>query len=835
MPADHSVQAVSGHRESWLFVEHHAIPPSLFLKIFQGVVSAQDIPQEVTGHITSWIGQEVDADTIPSLSLHEWYSRSSKKFAPDSGPASAINLTLAILFLRHNSHTWKSGHIPSDVIDFVWKTIRTSLASPVCHGQCIYGAQGFLAVHLCSILTDGHQIDELYRLHLWLPDGKRGPSEYRIHSHQASACSWILAGEATDLAYNIEPINDDYAAATHAKYAIKQNFTKVAGETQPQRTSSTLFSTGELVKVALHKEEIHGRNSTYSMTAGSFHTTEVPTGKLHATLFLFDSSRGWELDAGVLGPKEGREYTHHRYPHVSVDVDHLLQSVDDMRAWEALMAEGAVNAARGAWEEALERFDRALALAFSSSTLRAAPLYAGLAQMQLGATNRRFGRYEIARKLCIQSLENIPESHELIDAYGELGVVYRHMDNLHGARDVLRKQYETAKKLDHRAAACRAIGNIGMVNYQLHLLSPDPTLLQLATKQLEERVQRAQNNDNAMALTWEIVGHSRLSLCYLSSSRTDLAVATARCGLLAAERSADANVVAFSRFFLGHALLADGQRERALEQFNIRGACSPAMAMCKEPSPEHRGYLRELIENGADLDLEDNIGYTALDYAVFSGDEEARDLLISGLARTLPPDAVSFRVAESKARKCYRVVLQETLRPNLTAAAHQSPSRLVREAYLRLLKTDKETRGLFDRLRYVRFADFRENAKIPGFRDGLTRDFEMAQPGKEEGQGNLFIIFISYRWLRPLAQSSATAGPVSPDDANGTQFHRMVAAVDALLTNHPSIDQKDVALWIVSIGHIQAPNQYPSVDRSSHQLTTPRTILVSTNKTRCQE
>lgn len=116
---------------------------------------------------------------------------------------------------------------------------------------------------------------------------------------------------------------------------------------------------------------------------------------------------------------------------------------------------------------------------------------------------------------------------------------------------------------------------------------------------------------------------------------------------------------------------------------------------------------------------------------------------------------------------------------------------------MRQLNADGETRSLFDHLRYVKFTDFRASAKIPGFTDGMTREFEMTQPGEEKERNALFIIFISYRWLRPLSQSSAGGDPVSPDDANGTQFHRILAAVESLLARHPSIDQDDVAVWVV--------------------------------------
>ncbi|KAK8129291.1 hypothetical protein PG999_001671 [Apiospora kogelbergensis] len=57
------------------------------------------------------------------------------------------------------------------------------------------------------------------------------------------------------------------------------------------------------------------------------------------------------------------------------------------------------------------------------------------------------------------------------------------------------------------------------------------------------------------------------------------------------------------------------------------------MAFCREPSDEHIGYLRELIDAGVDLDLVDEQGYTALDHAVFNGDALSGRLVMEGLRR----------------------------------------------------------------------------------------------------------------------------------------------------------------------------------------------------------
>lgn len=46
--------------------------------------------------------------------------------------------------------------------------------------------QGFLTVPLGSLSRDG-SVDELFRLHPWVPDFERGKPEYAVRSHQSFA------------------------------------------------------------------------------------------------------------------------------------------------------------------------------------------------------------------------------------------------------------------------------------------------------------------------------------------------------------------------------------------------------------------------------------------------------------------------------------------------------------------------------------------------------------------------------------------------------------------------------------------------------------------------
>jgi hypothetical protein len=59
----------------------------------------------------------------------------------------------------------------------------------------------------------------------------------------------------------------------------------------------------------------------------------VSGSRPHATLFVFDSSSGYEDNAAVLGPKDGGELLQLRDP-VGITPEALAQIVDAMRRWE---------------------------------------------------------------------------------------------------------------------------------------------------------------------------------------------------------------------------------------------------------------------------------------------------------------------------------------------------------------------------------------------------------------------------------------------------------------------------------------------------------------------
>ena len=625
-----------------------------------------------------------------------------------------------------------------------------------------------------------------------------------IHSHQPFAQSWILAGEGTDLSYKVEATTDA-DAATHAEYALAWDDGKnVDTKYKTHQAYSIVKNTGRLVRASLEAKTVHSKDMTYSIPAGEYHISEVNPEILHSTIFFFDSSRGFIKDAPILGPKDAESFKH-RKPSPTA-ASSFAKMVELVRSWESWMEQGREHSQNVDWEHSFQAFDKALKLC-DAKEFPNAKRYRQLVYGELGNTNRRFGRYDIARDYLEDALSEMKPSMESVEISGELGVVYRHMNRLDDAKRAFQKQYDDAKELNAERAICRAIGNLGMVNYQLSLKQdpPNAELLDLAVKELTERVERARNLRQSIAsqhldsktqarwlrvaATWESIGLDRLSLVYTARGDTKEAINACLESHQVTSDSSDSTVIAFSRFFYGRALYRDGQHDAAMEQFNQAKPCSPAAALCKEPSDEHRGYLQDLVNAGVDMDLIDEHGYTALDYAVFNGDKESEAIVLEGLRKKLGLDAkqkLEEILTGSKLRKAYRELFQEKLRPVLLDSNPGDKLQALRRAYAECLTQDDEKSEMFDGLKYIHYADFCRFGKLPRWNDGLLHTY------KDDGDEVDFVIFFSYRWI------NKAKGATSPDDDKHTQYGRMIAAAEDFLRLHPSIDKNKLGIWVVS-------------------------------------
>ncbi|PGH13578.1 hypothetical protein AJ79_03571 [Helicocarpus griseus UAMH5409] len=794
--------------------ENFSIQRSEILRVLQGVAVATKTSEIDMEPIAQWASmyKARHAQTYAhspcltdSISFHDWHDGVTSDILKEESRQIA-NIALGVAFLRERSRKVQ-GAVSATHLALVWNLIYGALTSsliPRQLGSVSRSAQGFLAVPLCSLVEDGN-IAELFRLHVWLPDGQRGEPDFAIHSHQPFAQSWILAGEGRDQTYKVEPAANS-AAATHAEYALAWNDGKeLDTRYKTHQMSSTVLNTGVLVNATSAETAVHTRGMTYTIPETTFHSTEVLPGAFHGTLFFFDSRRGFKEDARVLGPKNADSKTQFRdAPGITAAT--LASMVNSLRSWEIFMERGQQHARRAEWEHALREFNSALNICESAKIFPDSARYRHLVLGELGNTNRRFGRYERSKEILEQAIEEMGPSLQRVELSGELGVVYRHMNRLADAKRAFQNQYDTAKQLQFERAMCRAIGNLGMANYQLSRQKDDEALLELAIKQLVERVQIARHiKDNIgsqstdsrtksqlakTATMWESIGLARLSLCYTAHGNAKEAIEAASESLGLSNHLEDSTVIAMSRFFYGRALLLDGQVDKALKQFNPPKMCTPAIALCKEPSEEHQQYLRELVDVGADMDLVDEQGYTALDYAVFNGDEKSEALVLEGLRRKLTGDIeheLEERQREARIRKGYRELFQEKLRPALLSGGGLQSLRYM---YADALAADEGTRRMFDGLRFMWYSDFQGFGRLPRSSDNLAQQFLSNADGSHQSGAAEFVIFFSYRWINKEPEAT------SPDNAKHTQYCRMINAVEEFLALHPSVNRQKLGIWI---------------------------------------
>ncbi|KAI6169057.1 hypothetical protein EDD17DRAFT_1524747 [Pisolithus thermaeus] len=801
-----------------------SISASTLSRVFRGVVVATKTPGDIAVPIDQWIsscgskGTSGHDATTTALRPDEWCNAATLGLSHVDSQQ-LVRVAIGVAFLREKAR--RSQDATADDLTLVWDLVRGAITHLMTSGprfSATRSSQGFLAIPLCSLLEDGN-IDELYRFHIWLLDGQRGNPDFAVHSHQAYAQSWILAGEGKDRQYAVEPVTS-VADATHAMYALSWADGKnTSAAYKTHQTSSTVVNTGKLVRTTQTSGPVvHRRDMSYYIPSAVFHSTEVAPDTLHATLFVFDSHRGFVRDAPVLGPKDSESFTQLRDP-AGLTPAALANMVDTMRTWEMLMEQGQQHSGRAEWEHALRAFNKALNLCESVSDFPNATRYKRRVFGELGNTNRRFGRYEQARVILEKALAEMePDSPERVEFSGELGVIHRHMDRLEDAKRAFEDQYNTAKRLGNAQAQCRAVGNLGMVNYQLSGKSVGP-LLDLAIEQLTERVTSVrrlkaaldtQSSDKSQRhllntyTTWEMVGLSRLSLCYTARGEGKQAIKVALEGIEVAASSADSTAIAMSRLFYGRALLLDGQHQEALKQFNPPSGCTPAIALCKEPSEEHRSYLAELVDAGADLDAVDEQGYKALDYAVFNGDTATEMIVLSGLRRQLKrnvEDEVADRRNEAKLRKGYRELFQDKLRPVLLGSnSNKNALQDLRGVYADALAVDVEKASRFDVLKFVRYTDFlnfgripRSSDRLPGSEGPLVQRFRSStQDDNRLSDTAEFVIFFSYRWIN--AGSGTTRD--TPDDSDNKQYKRMLNAIEDFLRLHPSVDSETLGIWI---------------------------------------
>lgn len=682
--------------------------------------------------------------------------------------------------------------VSSSQLDRVWVAIKAALQCPALPWALTRSAQGLLAIPMWSLIVDGH-IDELMRLHVWLPDKQRGNQDVSIHMHQPYGQGWILAGEGTDHAFEAIPANE--SDATHAEYIVGWRSKEEEGSDQTYKVhskSSTANHTGKLLRVVPVKSEKHTRDMSYCVPAGVFHRSEVEPDALHATIFFFDSSRGYIPDPAIAGPISPGTFTHEREsPNISVS--DVVSLVADLRKWEILHDVGEQNSLMGEWEESLRIYRTALHTCQAQTWLNG-PRYLHTTLSKIAHKYRMLGLYPQACECLEQAVLDAPLSRIRVDCVGELAVVYRHMDRLEGSKWASEEQYRGAKELRLEPDMCRAIGTLGMVNYQIYLETGEESLLDLAISQIEERVERAQRLGD---VTREAIGHGRLSVCHMAKKNYPEAITSAQRNYDLMQLQHDVSKIGFAGAFYGRALLLAGRKEEALALFNPPAGCTPIISLCREISDEHRQYIKEIIAAGADLKLRDNHGYTALECTVYNGDHATTKIIEEGLRAQISreggnPDELTQYQYEANLRKGYRDIFQDKLRPVLLAAGTDFRLQSLRKVYKQCLSAENEKRNTFDQLKYIHLSDFLKSGRLPRSNHGYTQEYTSDARASEDP----FILFISYRWIANDPESKSDGD--SPDDIYHTQYKRILRAIELFLELHPDVREKKLCIWFVS-------------------------------------
>ncbi|KAJ4985132.1 hypothetical protein SVAN01_09359 [Stagonosporopsis vannaccii] len=330
------------------------LPTASLLRVLEGVAVATKAPEGKVRILSETIrharpeaicyrSSEISPKAITDIGLQhpsftQW--RQLMTDAPEineDGVRELAQVTFAVGLLRERAR--RNLVIDTASLDKIWNLIYDAIISAsgaVLQFTVARSAQGFFSIPLCSLLEKGH-IDELWRLHAWMPDNQRGAEEVCIHAHQPFGQSWTLLGSGTDHTFEVDK-PDDPSLATHAAYEpyyLSESGKQSTGASgyQTFQIASTVRNTGKLLRVKPITQSSHSRDMTYSVPGGVYHKSDVPGHRLHATLFVFDSQRGFDINAAVIGPKHGWEYIQSRDP-AGLTAEVIAQIVHATRRWE---------------------------------------------------------------------------------------------------------------------------------------------------------------------------------------------------------------------------------------------------------------------------------------------------------------------------------------------------------------------------------------------------------------------------------------------------------------------------------------------------------------------
>lgn len=313
-------------------ITHEALDRTL-----RGLVVATKLDDGRHNQIQKWLSQQREALDSNPLSVNQWLEASRSYFSEQPELYVLTNLIVGIAYMRERGRRSKATEDELS-LKFIWPLVYAAISKTTSLFKASRSAAGFIWVPLCSLVNDG-AIDELWRLHVWLPDGHRGNSDFQPHDHHAYGQSWILAGEGTNHRWSVEPVADE-ASATHARYYVAwDDGKKEDSGYKTHQVSSTVRNSHEYCKATHLRTETERRNMTYSVSHEEWHHSEVAHEAVFATLFFFDAHRGVNSKACILGPKDGVSSTQIRDPDGNTP-EQLVRTVEVLRRWEDQVAGG---------------------------------------------------------------------------------------------------------------------------------------------------------------------------------------------------------------------------------------------------------------------------------------------------------------------------------------------------------------------------------------------------------------------------------------------------------------------------------------------------------------
>ncbi|KAJ4985129.1 hypothetical protein SVAN01_09356 [Stagonosporopsis vannaccii] len=719
-----------------------------------------------------------------------WTTVAKRLDAHDPNLQPLVQVAVALAFLRDSARQEIAAS--REDLDQIWNTVKDVLQDDSLPWRVKHGADGSRTIALWCIIKDG-RVEESLSLRIWLPDECRKELASAIHMRSRLAQGWVLAGESRNCLFTVMPAG---SSPTHtARTSLlrdydhdHEDFFGASGGVGEARGASGHEGVVCLSETSV---ELHHRDDCYHIRNDDFHTLWVEPDAIYAELFLLGPGEDNATTTTVLKPFLSKGSAKPEQPAEALVPD-IASLVVALRSWEHQQEVGSRFSDRGDWEEALRAYRTALHTCQNNRWLNM-PRYKHVTLGAIGKMYRMLGRYSLACKSLEETVIGTPHSQIRIDCAGELATIYRHMDRLEDSERVAEEQYQGAVELDLPKFACRAIGIVGVLNYQLYLQNGDEALLSSAISQLNERVERARQIGDVVL---EAIGSGRLSLCYIAKGDHEESVRWAEKNYHLTCLQHDATKTGFARAFLGRALLFAGRRDEALAVINAPGGCSPVIALCNEISGEHRQYINDLIGAGADLKLRDERGYSALECTVYNGDRATTTIIEKGLQAQILREGgnVVEEIAQLKyeaiLRKGYRDIFQDKLRPVLLRRGNESTLQALRQTYASSLAEDTEKKATFDGFKYVPYVDFLRCGRLPRSSDGYTRE---VVKGYDISQVP-YILFFSYRWIGK-EYDVGTAEP-SPDNPTHTQYKRMLKAIEQFLNLHHDVDRDHLGIWI---------------------------------------